>query len=79
MYNLKEAYRTIGPHNFDEMWNGRFACAESNPLRTMLTNQLQDTLACYTFTLVLSGELLLENNGQQIGFSANDLYVYLPG
>jgi AraC-like DNA-binding protein len=61
------------------MWNGRFACAESNPLRTMLTNQLQDTLACYTFTLVLSGELLLENNGQQIGFSANDLYVYLPG
>ena len=79
MYNLTEAYRTVGPHNADEIWNGRFACAESNAQRTLLTNQLQDTLACYTFTLVLSGALLLENNGQQIAFSANDLYVYMPG
>lgn len=79
MYNLTEAYRTVGPHHTDEIWNGRFACAESNAQRTLLTNLLQDTLACYTFTLVLSGSLLLENNGQQIAFSANDLYVYMPG
>lgn len=79
MYNLTKAYQVIGPNSYNELWNGRYACAESNPQRTMLTNELQDSLACYTFTLVLSGELLLENNGQQIAFSKNDLYVYMPG
>ena len=79
MYNLTKAYQVIGPNSYGELWNGRFACAESNPQRTLLTNELQDSVACYTFTLVLSGELLLENNGQQIAFSKNDLYVYMPG
>lgn len=79
MYNLSEAYKTIGPDLQQELWKGRIACAVSDPDRTMLTNQLGDTLACYTFTLVRRGHLTLETNGREITFSQRDIYIYLPG
>jgi len=79
MYNLTEAYQIIGPHHQQELWNGRFASAYCDDKRTMLTNELQQTVACYTFTLVLQGGLCLETNGQQIVFHPGDLYLYLPG
>ncbi|MBQ8047906.1 MAG: helix-turn-helix transcriptional regulator [Prevotella sp.] len=79
MYNLTEAYKIIGPDIQHEVWNGRFACALSNSQRTFLTNSMKETLACYTFTLVRKGEMLLETNGQTIAFKANDLYIYAPG
>ena len=79
MYNLSEAYRVIGSHYMSEVWHGRYAVAESNSERTFLTNELSDTLSCYTFTLVLQGSLLLESSGHTLSFKANDLYIYLPG
>ena len=79
MYNLSEAYKTIGPDFQHELWKGRVACAISNPERTMLTNQLRDTLACYTFTLVRRGHLTMEAGGREITIRQGDIFIYLPG
>lgn len=79
MYNLTEAYKIIGPTHSEELWDGRFACGISSGSRTLLTNQMEDTLACYTFTLIRNGHLTLETNGHVISFQAHDLYIYLPG
>lgn len=79
MYNLTEAYKTVGPSLEHEVWNGRFACTNSNPYRTMLTNELRDTLACYTFTMIRRGHLTMETNGHVLSLKENDLYIYLPG
>lgn len=79
MYNLSEVYHIIGFDHEHELWKGRIACTQSDRKRTFLTNELEKTVACYTFTLVRQGELLLENNGQVIPFKKDDLYIYLPG
>ncbi|MBQ8050660.1 MAG: helix-turn-helix transcriptional regulator [Bacteroidaceae bacterium] len=79
MYNLSEAYKTIGPDFQHELWKGRIACAISNPERTMLTNQLRDTLACYTFTLVRRGHLTMEAGGREITIHQGEMFIYLPG
>lgn len=79
MFNLTEAYKVIGSSDGKELWNGRFACATTNNSKTMLTNQLEDTVAAYTFTLIRRGSLTLETNGQQVHFQENEMYIYLPG
>lgn len=79
MYTLTEAYKTIGPNSFQEIWKGTIACSVSNAERTMLTNRLNDTVSCFTFTLVRRGNMVLETNGQQTAFTKNDIYAYMPG
>jgi hypothetical protein len=40
---------------------------------------MNDTLACYTFTIVTHGHLSLIHNGSEVHLSAGDLYCYIPG
>lgn len=46
---------------------------------TFLTNRMNDTLDCYTFTLVLQGELTLLHASQRLTLRCGDMYTYTPG
>lgn len=54
-------------------------CAETDSSITLRTNLLQDTMACYSFTLVVQGWLTIDYNNQQFTLTRNDLYPYAPG
>ncbi len=54
-------------------------CTESNLEKTYLTNQMQDTLAAYSFTLVREGWLKLVYSGRELMLYPGDLYIYSPG
>ena len=79
MYTLKEIYDKMGDDYRTEHWNGRLACVLGNAQRTLRTNELDEAVACYSFTLVLRGTLLLDVAGQSLTFGPNDMYVYMPG
>ena len=55
------------------------ACAFFNGARTMSTNEMAESLNCYTFTLITQGELLLMNGNTKLSFAKNDIYTYYPG
>lgn len=79
MYSLLELYKIIGSEHHDEMWRGRIACAIGTPERTLLINELRQTLACYTFTLVRRGHVTIEANGQELIIWQGEVFIYLPG
>ena len=54
-------------------------CCTTDAHITFLANRLQDTMACYTYTLVLQGWLTIAYNKQQFTLTKNDLYPYAPG
>ena len=79
MYTLSEGLRILfGEENLceDDM---KVFCTVTTPGLTLRTNRLQDTMACYTFTLVVQGWLTIEYNNQQFTLTENDLYPYAPG
>ena len=63
----------------NELWNGKMACAFFNVARTMTTNDMTESLNCYTFTLITQGEMTLLNGNTKLSFSKNDIYTYYPG
>ncbi len=79
MYTLSEAYQIIGPAHANELWCGKMACAKSDARRTLLTNELGDTVSVFSFTLVECGRLVLATGGEPFEIAANDVYVYFPG
>ena len=79
MYNLQEYYNKFGKEYLNELWNGKMACAFFNSTRTLRTNEMTESLNCYTFTLITKGEMTLMNGDNQLSFSKNDIYTYYPG
>lgn len=79
MYRLSDAYSIINLSPTHEMWGGKMACAQTDAQRTMLTNALNDSLGCFSFTLITSGTLELESNETALEFSAGDMFTYYPG
>ena len=79
MYTLKEAYEIIGIQLDHEVWDGKIACAFTDGERTMLTNNMTDSLNAYTFTLITQGELVLDNGFGRQTFSRDEIYTYYPG
>lgn len=79
MYNLQDYYNNFGKEHLDELWNGKMACAFFNGARTLTTNEMAESLNCYTFTLITKGELSLMNGNTILSFSKNDIYTYYPG
>ena len=79
MYNLQDYYNNFGKEHLDELWNGKMACAFFNDARTLTTNEMAESLNCYTFTLITQGELSLLNGNTILSFSKNDIYTYYPG
>lgn len=79
MYNLQDYFNKFGKEHLNELWNGKMACAFFNGARTMTTNEMTESLNCYTFTLIAQGELSLMNGNTKLSFSKNDIYTYYPG
>ena len=79
MYHLQEYYSIFGKGHLHELWNGKMACAFSDGNRTLTTNDMTDSLSCYTFTLITRGEMTLMNGSTRLSFSKNDIYTYYPG
>ena len=79
MYNLQEYYNLFGKEHLNEVWNGKIACAYFNSTRTLTTNEMTDSLNCYSFTLIIQGEMTLMNGDNQLSFAKNDIYTYYPG
>ncbi|MBR1688903.1 MAG: AraC family transcriptional regulator [Prevotella sp.] len=54
-------------------------CIHTDAEKTFLTNTLQQSLWCYTFTLVTRGRMVVISNGRRMTLSPGDLYTYAPG
>ena len=79
MYNLQEYYNRFGKEHLNELWNGKIACAYFNSTRALTTNEMTESLNCYSFSLITQGEMTLMNGDNQLSFSKNDIYTYYPG
>ncbi len=63
----------------NEVTSDEFFCSESILERAFLTNKMQETLACYCYTLVREGWIEMIYNGQALTLHPGDLYIYSPG
>ena len=57
----------------------KVCCSLTDAHITLRVNQIQDTIACYSFTLVRQGWLTIDYNNRQFTLTKNDLYPYAPG
>ena len=79
MYSLKEFIQSVAGLSSERIPSNEIFCAETNTELTFITNKMQETLDCYTYTLVDRGWLNLVYNGQELTLQPGDLYIYSPG
>lgn len=79
MYSLKDHLIEIGSIPEDQIPSEEIFCAHTDKKITLLTNIMQDSLNCYTITLVRRGECNVLYGDRTIHLSKGDLYVYFPG
>ena len=79
MYKLREFLTSIIGMSQEEIPSEEIYCAECNTKLTFLTNLMQETLACYSYTLVRKGWLTLIYNNQELTLQHGDLLIYSPG
>lgn len=79
MYRLRDLLlETLNLTN-EEIVSDEIFCTIADAEKAFLTNKMQETLDCYTFTLVTQGWLTLICGGQELTFAPGDLYIYAPG
>ena len=79
MYRLRDFFHLVlGVDNAD-IPSDELACNETDTELTFYTNEMSDTLAAYTYTLVERGWLNLIYNGRSLTLERGDLYIYSPG
>ena len=79
MYTLPEYLQDIAHISADRIHSDELFCVETNAAITFFTNQMQESLACYTYTLVRKGWLRLVYNGHELTLHEGDIYIYSPG
>ena len=79
MYKLKDFLTSVLGMSPDNVVSDELYCTEGNTKRTFLTNQMQETLAGYTYTLVNDGWLELLYNDRMLTLQKGDLLIYSPG
>lgn len=79
MYKLDEAYHLIGGNDEAGMWDGKIFCATTDAASSWLPNNLEETVSCYSFTIVLNGHMRLISGNQEVELGKNELYTYMPG
>ena len=79
MYSLSESLLILLGNKKTSDADLSVFCTETDASLTLRANLLQDTMACYTFTLVEEGWLTIDYNNQQFTLTKNDLYPYAPG
>ena len=79
MYKLNEAYNIMGGTDKAGMWDGKIFCATTNAANSWLPNDLEETVSCYSFNIVLNGHMRLISGTQEVHLGKNELYTYMPG
>ncbi len=79
MYQLREFLTTVLGMSPDDVTSDELYCAEGNTRLTFLTNQMQQTMAGYSYTLVHEGWLKLIYNDRMLTLQKGDLMIYSPG
>ena len=79
MYKLSDFLTSVLCLSYDDVASNELYCLESNTRLTFLTNQMQETLACYSYTLVYDGWLQLLYNDRMLVLKQGDLLIYSPG
>ena len=79
VYKLKHLLTSVIGLSPDHVASDELFCSESNTRLAFLTNQMQETLAGYSYTLVNEGWLELLYNGRMLTLKKGDLLIYSPG
>lgn len=79
MYRLKEYLRTVMGLQSEDISSDEIYCTEADQRRTLQTNQMQEAVAVYAYTLVRRGWLNIIYNGVELTLRPGDLYIYSPG
>lgn len=80
MYNLAEGWAKMFGELSASRQNDKIICVQTDSDMTMFANRLQqESLACYTFTLVIRGWLHVVFNGQELFLKENEVYIYNAG
>lgn len=79
MYKLRDFLTSVLGMSPDNVVSDELYCTEGNTKRTFLTNQMQETLAGFTYTLVHEGWLELLYNNRMLTLQKGDLLIYSPG
>ena len=79
MYKLREFLTSVLGMTPDEVTSDELYCSESNTRLTFLTNEMQETLAGYSYTLVHDGWLKVLLGGRLLTLQRGDLMIYSPG
>ena len=79
MYKLRDFLTSFIGLPPSQVTSVELYCTEGDTRLTFLTNQMQDTLAAYTYTLVHEGWLRLLYNGRMMELQQGDLLIYSPG
>lgn len=79
MYSLSESLLILLGNKETRETDISVFCTETDAPLTLRANLLQDTMACYTFTLVEEGWLTIDYNNKQFTLTKNDIYPYAPG
>ena len=79
MYTLREYLQNVVGLPKEEVPSDEFYCSEADIALTHMANRMQDSLAAYSYTLVLEGWLSIAYAGREITLLPGDLYVYSPG
>lgn len=79
VYRLKDFFLSVIGLDEADLYSEEIMCNQTDIGLTFYTNQMQDTLAAYSYTLVEQGWLILIYNGRQLTLEAGDLYIYSPG
>ena len=79
MYKLSDFLTSVLGMSHEQMPSDELYCSESNTRLTFFTNQMQETLAGYSYTLVHDGWLQLLYNDCMLVLKQGDLLIYSPG
>ena len=79
MYKLSDFLTSVLGMPHDDVVSDELYCSESNTRLTFLTNQMQETLAGYSYTLVHDGWLQLLYNDRMLVLKQGDMLIYSPG
>jgi AraC-like DNA-binding protein len=79
MYKLMDFLTSVIGMPQDEVVSDELYCSESNTRLTFRTNQMQETLSGYSYTLVNDGWLELLYNDRMLTLQKGDLMIYSPG
>ncbi|WP_052080535.1 helix-turn-helix domain-containing protein [Porphyromonas macacae] len=79
MYRLHNFLREYLFIESEQIVSEELFCLHVNAEKVFLINKMQESLKCYTFTLVTHGWLKIISNKREMMLTSGDLYTYAPG